>query len=518
MQFAIAIRVIEFLRIVNSLERFELGFQFMLVESKSSEILHSSVVYPVVLCGGAGTRLWPASRRNQPKQFGLSVDGMSLFQRAVQLVSTDAFAAPTVVTGPDLRFRVLEQLAAIDAAPTGILVEPEPRNTAPAVLAAALFLQDSDPDAMILVLPSDHRIADHDQFRNVVMAAKPAAAAGKIVTFGIRPTRPETGFGYLELASAQAIAADCPQPLRRFVEKPEATLAAAMLANGCYLWNAGIFLMSARTIVAAFRRLAPDLYDAVGAAVAERRTDYWFSHLDKRGWQQAASISVDYAIMERADGLMVMPYEGHWSDLGDWASVWRDGDQDEAGNVCSGDALAFDCRNSLLHCQVPDKLLVGLDLADMIAVATPDAVLVAPRSSSQKVGKMVHRLRSLERVEASDSRHDRRPWGWYDLIAVRDGFQVKHIMVEAGHAMSLQSHRHRAEHWIMLSGRAKVTVGERVTEVQPGDHVFIPAGSVHRLENVEQQPVVLVEVQVGDYLGEDDIVRYSDHYARADKV
>jgi|JI8StandDraft_2_1071088.scaffolds.fasta_scaffold01184_6 mannose-1-phosphate guanylyltransferase/mannose-6-phosphate isomerase len=478
----------------------------------------SGVVHPVILCGGAGTRLWPTSRRAQPKQFALVVDGLSLFQHAVTLVDTEEFGSPTIVTGPDLRFRVLEQMAGVERAAASILVEPDARNTAPAVLAAALPLYQADPDALMLVLPSDHRIADVEGFRAAIAAATPRALDGDLITFGIHPTRPETGYGYLELADPAARNASEPQHLVRFVEKPDAARAEAMLADERHLWNAGIFLMSARAIIAAYQTHAPAIYDAVTEALDAARNDAYFTYLGKAGWMKAGNISIDYAIMEKASNLAVMPFAGRWSDLGDWASVWRDGEVDEDGNVLSGDSLAFSCENSLLRSDVPDQMVVGLDLKDMIVVATTDAVLVAPRSSSQRVGQVVNQLRQLDRSEANDSRHDRRPWGWYDRLSVRDGFQVKQILVDAGQAISLQSHRHRAEHWIILAGKARVTVGDNRRDAVPGDHVFIPAGAVHRLENLQREPVILVEIQVGDYLGEDDIVRYSDHYARVGSV
>jgi mannose-1-phosphate guanylyltransferase/mannose-6-phosphate isomerase len=475
-------------------------------------------IHPVILCGGAGTRLWPTSRRNQPKQFAMVIDGFSLFQQAIRMVDTEAFAAPVVVTGVDQRFRVMEQMGRIERAPGAIIVEPDARNTAPAVLSAALHLHSIDPDALMLVLPSDHRIPDGEGFRAAVAAAADRAAAGDLVTFGIRPVRPETGYGYLELSDPSAIAAGVPQSLVRFVEKPDAIKAQAMVDAGRHLWNAGIFLMSVRAVIAAYGAHAPDILAAVDDAVGDARTEGGFVLLGKRGWLQATSISIDFAIMEKASNLAVMTYDGVWSDLGDWASVWRDGGPDDEGNLLVGDSLAFDCRDSMIRSEVPDQMVVGLDLDQMVVVATNDAVLVAPRASSQRLSVVVNELRKRERAEADRGRRDYRPWGWYESVAVRDGFQVKQIVVSPHQALSLQSHNHRAEHWIILSGNARITVDDSVQDIGAGGYVFIPLGAIHRLENVTDEPVVMVEVQIGNYLGEDDIIRYSDRYARVEAV
>ena len=475
-------------------------------------------IHPVILCGGAGTRLWPTSRRNQPKQFAMVIDGHSLFQHAIRLVDTPAFAAPVVVTGADQRFRVMEQMGRIERTTGAILVEPDARNTAPAVLAAALHLHQQDPDGLMLVLPSDHRIPDGDHFRAAVAAAAARAMSGDLVTFGIRPVRAETGYGYLELSDPAAIDAGTPQSLVRFVEKPDAAKAQVMLEGGRHLWNAGIFLMSVRAVISAYEAVAQEILAAVSDAVEEARAEGGFTLLGKRGWLQATSISVDFAIMEKSSNLAVMPFSGQWSDLGDWASVWRDGGPDAQGNLLVGDALSFDCRDSMIRSEVPDQMVVGLDLDQMVVVATNDAVLVAPRASSQRLSMVVNELRKRERPEADKGRRDHRPWGWYESVAVRDGFQVKQIVVSPHQALSLQSHKHRAEHWIILSGNARITIDDSVLDIGTGGYVFIPLGAIHRLENVTDDPVVMVEVQIGNYLGEDDIIRYSDRYARVEAV
>jgi mannose-1-phosphate guanylyltransferase/mannose-6-phosphate isomerase len=284
------------------------------------------------------------------------------------------------------------------------------------------------------------------------------------------------------------------------------------------MWNAGIFLMSVRAVILAYKLLAQDIYEAVSVAVDDARDESGFTVLGERGWLQAANISVDFAIMEKAANLAVMPFAGQWSDLGDWASVWRGGAPDVEGNLLVGDSLAFSCRDSMIRNEVPDQMIVGLDLEQMVVVATSDAILVAPRSSSQRLSIVVNELRLRERPEADRGRRDHRPWGWYESVVVRDGFQVKQIVVSPHQALSLQSHNQRAEHWIILSGNARITVHDIVQDVCVGAHVFIPLGAVHRFENVTEEPAVMLEVQIGNYLGEDDIVRYSDRYGRVESA
>lgn len=473
-------------------------------------------VHPVILCGGSGSRLWPLSRKAYPKQFiDLLGNGGSLFQRAAQLCDAPGFADPLVITGSALRFKVIEQLAAIERTAAAVLVEPEGRNTAPATLAAALHLVATDPDALMLVLPSDHFIADFDRFRAAVAQAAHAAQAGDFVTFGIEPTGPATGYGYLELADAGARTATTPQKLAAFVEKPTLDRATAMLETGRYLWNAGIFLMSAAAVVSAFARLAPDIHAAVVQALADARPQPGGLLLDKDRWGEARSISLDFAIMEHADNLSVMPFADGWSDVGDWNSVGAISPVDADGNLLAGTALAMDCRDSVLHCDVPGMALVGIELVGMIAVATPDGVLVAPRHASQRVTEAVARLRAEGYPQADNGCREERPWGWYESLAQRGGFQIKQIFVKPGEALSLQSHSQRAEHWIIMRGAARVTVAASVQDLVAGDYVHIPLGAVHRLENPGDEPILMIEVQTGDYLGEDDIIRYADRYARS---
>lgn len=477
-------------------------------------MLGSEQIWPVILCGGAGTRLWPASRRSFPKQFAQLIDQTSLFQRAAELSDGNGFAAPTVVTGEAFRFVIREQLEALGKQPASILLEPQGRNTAPAVLAAALAISSQAADALILVMPSDHLIPDGTAFRQAVQQAAPAAQAGQLVTFGIQPTRPETGYGYLELADASGVVSTSPQTLVRFVEKPDELTAVTMLSTNRYLWNAGIFLFRADALIAAFDRHAPEILAAVRDAYNTAKMDLGFTRLDPDSWARAPSISIDYAIMEKHDALAVMPYAAGWSDLGDWQSVWRASAPDSAGNVCLGSATAIDCKGSLLRSENPDVELVGVGLEDMVAIATGDAVLIAPKSASQQVGRAVAVLKAKGAAQAEANARDLRPWGWFESIAQGDRFQVKRIMVKPGASMSLQSHHHRSEHWIIVAGTAQVTVENQIHLLSENQSIYIPLGAKHRLENTGKLPVILIEVQTGAYLGEDDITRYADQYAR----
>ncbi|MDP2063736.1 MAG: mannose-1-phosphate guanylyltransferase/mannose-6-phosphate isomerase [Phaeovulum sp.] len=474
----------------------------------------TNLIHPVILCGGAGTRLWPLSRKGYPKQFARLIGAQSLFQASAQRLSAPGYAPPVVVTGEAFRFIVTEQLAAIEVAAAAVLIEPEGRNTAPAVLAAALWLASRAPGALMLVVPSDHVIADAAAFRAAVAAAVPRARAGDLVTFGITPTRAETGYGWLELAAGADAAAAVPQPLARFVEKPDAGRAAAMLAAGNYLWNAGIFLFTAEALIAAYRAHAPQLMAGVEAALAGAMSDLGFTRLAAGPWAGLEDVSIDFAIMEHARNLAVMPYGAGWSDLGGWEAVWLEGGPDGAGNVTSDRATAIDCRDTLLRSETEGLELVGVGLDGIVAVAMGDAVLVARKAEGQRVKEVVAALRAKGARQAEAFPIDHRPWGWFESLAIAARFQVKRIVVNPGAALSLQSHHHRSEHWIVVAGTARVTIDGAVQLLSENQSVYIPLGAMHRLENPGKLPMVLIEVQTGAYLGEDDIIRYEDVYAR----
>lgn len=473
-----------------------------------------TTITPVLLCGGSGTRLWPLSRKSYPKQFVPLVGDTTLFQASAQRLSGDGFGAPLVLTNSDFRFIVTEQLAEIGMDPGAILIEPEGRNTAPAVLAAALWLEKSDPNGLMLVAPSDHVVPDAPAFRAAVQAGAKAALDGELVTFGIKPTHGETGYGYLELAENPESFDAQPLRLNRFVEKPDAARADDMVKAGNFLWNAGIFLFSVRAIIDAFMAHAPNLMAPVQTSIDEGKPDLGFLRLDPQAWGEAEDISIDYAVMERADNLSVVPFSAGWSDLGGWDAVWRESNRDDRGVATSGPATALDCDDTLLRSEDGGLEVVGIGLKNIITVAMPDAVLVADASRAQDVKNAVAALKSKKAKQATAFPKDHRPWGWFESLVIGERFQVKRIMVHPGASLSLQSHHHRSEHWIVVEGTAKITLDDEIKLLGENQSVYIPLGAVHRMENPGKVPMVLIEVQTGTYLGEDDIIRYEDVYAR----
>ena len=475
------------------------------------------MIYPTILCGGSGTRLWPLSRKSYPKQFAPLLGDETLFQASARRLAGPGFAPPLVLTNSDFRFIVTEQLAEVGIDPGAVIIEPEGRNTAPAVLVAALHVLAHDRKGVLLVAPSDHAIPDAVAFRAAVARGLSAVAAGQIVTFGITPTRPETGYGYLELTTCPGPEA-APVRLARFVEKPDLAHAEQMLAAGNFLWNAGIFLFAADDMVAAFEALAPEVVAPVRAAMAEARTDLGFLRLAPGPWAKAPDISLDYAVMEHAPNLSAVPYGGAWSDLGGWDAVWTAGAQDAAGVGTSGAAIAIDCSHSLLRSESDGVELVGIGLQNIIAVAMNDAVLVADMSRAQDVKQAVQALKAIKAPQAVQFPKDHRPWGWFETLVLGPRFQVKRIVVHPGASLSLQSHHHRSEHWIVVQGTARVTLDDTVQLVTENQSVYVPLGARHRMENPGKLPMVLIEVQTGAYLGEDDIVRFEDAYARGQVV
>ena len=474
------------------------------------------MIYPVLLAGGSGTRLWHLSRKSYPKQFSKLIGDKTLFQSSAKRLTASGaldFASHITLTNSDYRFIVGEQLQEVGIDPGPILIEPEAKNTAAAILAASIFVHSRDESAVLLIAPSDHVIPDTDYFHEAIKVGLAYVQSQKMVTFGIKPTHPETGYGYLEL-STDPLDEFGSSDIKTFVEKPNLQDAKQMVEAGYYLWNAGIFLLRAQDMIDAFQAYAPETLALVSQAVDDASTDLGFLRLAADPWSEIEDISIDYAIMEKAQNLVAVPYASKWSDLGGWDAVWSESKPDALGNVTSETAHAIECSNSLLRAESSSQQVVGIGLDNIMAIATPDAVLVAPKERAQDVKKAVELLKSKDIVQAEIFPKDHRPWGWFESLALGDCFQVKRICVKPGAALSLQSHKHRSEHWIVVEGTAKVTIDQEVKLVSEGQSIYVPLGAKHRMENPGEQPMILIEVQIGTYLGEDDIIRYEDVYAR----
>ena len=475
-----------------------------------------TILSPVLLAGGSGTRLWPLSRKSYPKQFSNFIGDKTLFQSSAQRLTSSEmleFAPHITLTNSDYRFIIGEQLLEVSIDPGPILIEPEAKNTAAAILAASIYAHSNDESAILLVAPSDHVIPDTDQYHTAIKVGLSHVEKRKMVTFGIKPTHPETGYGYLEL-STDPLDDYGTCDLKDFIEKPNLQNAKQMFEAGHYLWNAGIFLFRAQDMINAFSTYAPVILDLVSKAVNEASEDLGFLRLASEPWSELEDISIDYAIMEKAENLVAVPYSSKWSDLGGWDAVWAESKPDVLGNVTSETAHAIECSNSLLRSESSGQQVVGIGLNDIITIAMPDAVLIAPKDRAQDVKKAVELLKIKDIAQAEVFPKDHRPWGWFESLALGGGFQVKRICVKPGAALSLQSHKHRSEHWIVVEGTAKVTIDSEVKLVSEGQSVYVPLGAVHRMENPGTLPMVLIEVQIGTYLGEDDIIRYEDVYAR----
>jgi mannose-1-phosphate guanylyltransferase/mannose-6-phosphate isomerase len=470
------------------------------------------MIHPVILCGGSGTRLWPSSRKAYPKQFAPLIGDESLYQQTLRRFAGPDFARPLIMTGDEFRFLAVEQAADLGLTDAKVVIEPVARDTAPAILTAALLLED-DPEAHMLVAPSDHVIGDLSAFLEAVASGADAARDGTLVTFGVTPDRPETGYGYLELAAAP-VPGDAVS-LRSFREKPDQATAEDFLDAGNYLWNAGIFLFRVGDVIAAFETHAPELIPPCRAAIGKGREDLGFLRLEEATYAGAQAISFDYAIMEKAERVAAVPLAGGWSDLGSWDALWQSRGPDADGVAADGPVTAIDCADSYLRSEEENMQLVGLGLSGIVAVAMRDAVLVADKSRAQDVKTVVSALREANIAQADEYPRFHRPWGWYETLCLGGRFQVKRIMVKPGGVLSLQSHMHRSEHWIVVEGTAEVTIGDEVRLVTENESVYIPLGTRHRMANRGRLPMYLIEVQTGSYLGEDDIIRYEDIYDRS---
>ncbi|MCF8477758.1 MAG: mannose-1-phosphate guanylyltransferase/mannose-6-phosphate isomerase [Pseudolabrys sp.] len=467
-----------------------------------------SPIIPILLAGGAGTRLWPVSRDALPKQFLPLVGERSTYQETLKRVADPMFAAPIVITGPNFHFFARRQAEEVGVDAT-VVIEPLRRDSPPAIAAATAVALARDPDAVVLALAADHIILDVDAFRATCLAGREAAEAGKIVTFGIKPTDPKTSYGYI--LPGEAIGANGVNVVKSFVEKPDAATAARYVQDG-YLWNSGNFLFRADVLLSELKRLEPAMAEAIEAAGANAKTDLGFLRLEEDSFARAPQKSIDYAVMEKTDRAAVVTGDFRWSDIGSWDALFDITPANSEGNVLQGPVVTMDATDCVVHSDGRLTTLVGVK--DLVVVSTSDAVMVVPRARSQDVKELVAKLKATKRPEAVDHKRGHRPWGYYESIDIGERFQVKRIVVIPGGVLSLQKHRHRSEHWIVVRGTAEVTTGMDIRELHENESIYIPIGTVHRLANHGKIPLELIEVQTGSYLGEDDIERIEDVYSR----
>lgn len=470
-----------------------------------------TTVVPVILSGGAGSRLWPVSRGSFPKQFWSLLTNFTLLQDTALRGQSRGLTNPVVVCNGEHRFIIAEQLRDVGIQDARIILEPEGRNSAPAIAAAAFVVAEQNPDAVLWVMAADAAIEDEPKLHVALDHAVMAAKAGYVVTFGMTPTRPETGYGYIEQGHPIS---DLPgvYKVSRFVEKPDKDKAEAFLAQGGYLWNSGMFVVRAQTFLSEIERYEPALYATVREAVEKRKTDMDFQRLDPESFCKSPDISVDYAVAERTDMAAVVPGSFGWSDVGSWDTLWDLGQKDAQGNVTHGHVVLEDVSQSYVRTDGMLAAVLGVD--GLVVVATQDAVLVASKDRAQDVKTLVQRLKKDKASQADTHRMTYRPWGHYEALTEGHRFQVKKIVVRPGQKLSLQKHYHRAEHWVVVEGTALVTRGDEQVIVRENESIYLPLGTMHRLENPGRIPVTLIEVQSGPYLGEDDIVRFEDIYSR----
>ncbi|NVK35113.1 MAG: mannose-1-phosphate guanylyltransferase/mannose-6-phosphate isomerase [Rhodobacteraceae bacterium] len=462
------------------------------------------MIIPCILSGGVGTRLWPLSRKDRPKQFLPIFDGDSLFQKTARRTQGDGFAAPIVIGNEGHRFLIGEQLSELEITAEAIVLEPMGRNTAAPAAMAALIAQEADPEALVLLLPSDHMMGQEDKFKEAIAKATPAARSGRIVTFGIEPHEPNTGYGYIRLTEGS----EDVREVANFVEKPKLETAQAFLADGNYVWNAGIFLYSAQAMIAAFEEFQPGLLASARKSLQDATRDLDFTRLNADSFGQIEDISIDFAIMEKADNISCVPMAPEWDDLGSWSAIWGVLPKDAQGNAGIGDTHFIGTENCLAYAD--DGLVSVIGLSDILVISTTDSVLVAHKDKAQDVKKMVDYLKSNNRSEADAHPRSYRPWGWSERINAGDRFSVQSMMIKPGQGLTLQSHLHRAEHWVVVSGTVEITINGKAELLSENQSAYVPLGAQHKLFNPGHIPVRMIEVQSGTYISEADIQRHDE--------
>ncbi|MCE9850440.1 mannose-1-phosphate guanylyltransferase/mannose-6-phosphate isomerase [Aeromonas allosaccharophila] len=472
------------------------------------------MIFPIVMAGGTGSRLWPLSRELYPKQFLKVAGNATLLQQTLSRLGSLNHTAPIIICNEEHRFIVAEQLRSANVENSGIILEPVGRNTAPAIALGALHAIKMGGDPLLLVMAADHMITNEDAFITAINKAVEFAEYGRLVTFGICPIAPETGYGYIKCGMPHS---ENPEGfvVEQFVEKPNAAVARRYIESGDYYWNSGIFLFKASVFISELGKFSPDIIDACKRSMTSSMSDSDFVRIDRNEFEKCPADSIDYSVMERTELSTMIPMAANWSDVGSWSSLWEVSEKDENSNVKIGDIIAVKSSRNYLHAE--NRLVTAVGIKDLIVVETKDAILVADRFSVQDVKLIVDHLKQEDRVEHKAHREVYRPWGMYDIVDVGNKDRVRRITVKPGEKISLQIHRHRAEHWVVVSGTAGVTIGDKVSVITEGQSTYIPVGEVHSLENLGGIPLEIIEVQTGSYLAEDDIVRFEDQYSRLDR-